>query len=224
MNDISFPVFIEAYNKEQGWITTPEQFRLAEFLEHEQSQYRLIMADRWNPHVWGKPGDNNVYKTTTVCLYVAWQLRRDPMQCFTMCGSVVPLATRNTLFIRNTIEQFHLCQGMKPEKPELWQQQMFAIERPGPWFGPSVQAHSVQSSPTGILSHTLIADDVEVRDNSNTQDKREELWESIGIFPAMSQNVLFIGTRQAPENSIYDRLPEQYGARLKVFELERIAS
>lgn len=75
----------------------------------------------------------------------------------------------------------------------------------------SVLAVGITGQMTGARADIIIADDIEVANNSETVDQREKLAEKVKEFEALLKpggRILYLGTPQT-EDSIYNRLPER---------------
>lgn len=141
MDKLSFSEFVEAFNREQGWTTTDQQLQIAKFLENQRGDKRSIVIDD---------------EQLLLPLFATWLLYRDPTESILMCADTLVLAQRNTFCVKNIIEDFSLCQGMKPDQPELWQQYSFTINRDTLDSTPSVQCTSMRSSHTGMLATRIL--------------------------------------------------------------------
>lgn len=84
---------------------------------------------------------------------------------------------------------------------------------------PSVKSTGIFGQLTGSRATHIIADDVEVLNNSDTEDKREKLLNTISEFEAIlvpegSPRITYLGTPQT-ESSIYNKLRQKgYTARI----------
>ena len=81
---------------------------------------------------------------------------------------------------------------------------------------PSVKAFGLFSTYTGVHPDIVIADDVEVPENSGTARKREKIHEKCKEFESLVNPggmVLFLGTPQTEESIYNEKLDERYVAR-----------
>jgi hypothetical protein len=79
---------------------------------------------------------------------------------------------------------------------------------------PSVRAAGITGQITGSRATTIVADDIEVPDNSGTEEARLKLLHKVNEFDAIKvtgySEVLFLGTPQT-EESVYNRLIKERG-------------
>lgn len=83
---------------------------------------------------------------------------------------------------------------------------------------PSVKSVGITGQLTGSRADEIIADDVEVLNNSATADMREKLVERTKEFsailkPLLTARIIYLGTPQT-EDSIYNKLPETFELRI----------
>ena len=80
----------------------------------------------------------------------------------------------------------------------------------GPEKSPSVSSRGVFSQMQGKRADLLIADDVETKENSETENGRAKLLERTKDFTSICQNgrIIYLGTRQSTD-SIYNSLPDR---------------
>jgi hypothetical protein len=89
----------------------------------------------------------------------------------------------------------------------------FDVAPAKPAHQPSVKSRGITSQLSGGRADIIIADDIEVPNNSATQVMREKLKEAVKEFDAMllpNGRVIFLGTPQT-EDSLYFGLPEGDG-------------
>lgn len=206
--ELDFPEFVEAFNAGNGWRTTLPQFRMAEFLQDTMGDKRRMLQafrESGKSHITG--------------LLPSWVLRRDPNWTVIVCSAQMkPVAERQAVFIRSTLENFWVCEGMKPKKTDLWQQLTFTINRDNLDGTPSVAVTSIDSSWTGAHANLLLGDDLEISENCRTEDEREYLAGRVGELAAICNYHLYVGTPHA-EDSIYVKLEDQHLSNLKKLKI-----
>lgn len=196
--DIDFPIFVELYCEWMGWQASHPQYRMAEWLQDtDHEKFRVLQAYR------------GASKSTVTSLYSPWRLSRDPMWTVMLVSARSPLVSRNSRYVRSIIEQFPLCVNwdMKPEDPDLWRTTEFSVNRPQALINPSCSVTSLESFMTGRRAKMLLMDDVEVEENTNTEEQRELLHKRVRSLSMINSNHLFVGTPHS-EETVYRHLEE----------------
>jgi predicted phage terminase large subunit-like protein len=183
------------YAAEFGRDISEPQYQIAEWLdEHDDHPFRILQAYRESG------------KSDTMRLWAVWKLLCDPSFTVLIVSATSKIASRNSREIRSIIEKFSLTRHLKPPEPDQWQTETFTVNRPhGKSGDASVNCTSVTASNTGMHAHVLLGDDVEVGENTLTEDAREALWERIGSFQSLCTRQLFVGTPHH-EDTIYNKL------------------
>ena len=195
---LDFALFLEIYCQWMGWQPSYPQYRMAEWLqETEDENFRVLQAYR------------GASKSTVTSLYTPWRLSRDPMWTVLLVSARAPLVSRNSRYVRGIIEGFPICVNwnMKPDDPDLWRTTEFSVNRPMEVINPSCSVTSLESYMTGRRAKTLLMDDVEVQENTQSEDQRELLHQRIRALSMINSNHLFVGTPHA-EDTVYAKLSE----------------
>jgi hypothetical protein len=108
---------------------------------------------------------------------------------------------------------------LKPKEDQRFSKIAFDVGPSGASHAPSVKSLGITSQLTGSRADIIVADDIEVPNNSQTQGMRDKLDESVKEFdsilkPLDAARIIFLGTPQC-EDSIYTKLTERgYQARV----------
>ncbi|NBB82034.1 MAG: phage terminase large subunit [Alphaproteobacteria bacterium] len=159
-------VFVDQWNKAQGFGTPRHHVRIARWLEarwRDRDRHLLLMAFR------------SAGKSTLVGLFAAWLLRRWPEQRILVLSADQPLARRMVRNTRRIIERHPMTGGMKPQAPDEWAAEQFTIDRPVELREPSMLARGITANITGGRADVVICDDVEVPNTCDTAPKRSDL-------------------------------------------------
>lgn len=200
MKNNDFRIFLDLWNRKQGYITPSMHLYMADWLQtcYQTGEVRLLlMAFRASG------------KSTLVGLFSAWLLWQDPDLRILVLAADASLASKMVRNIKKTIERHPLTTRLRPTKPDQWASDRFTINRKKELRDPSVLAAGVTTNITGCRADIIIYDDVEVPNTSSTAEKRESLREYLTesnfiLVPGGAQ--LYIGT---PHNyfSIYADRP-----------------
>tara|TARA_B100001939_G_scaffold342295_1_gene353227 strand:- start:4676 stop:6154 length:1479 start_codon:yes stop_codon:yes gene_type:complete len=124
-------------------------------------------------------------------------------------------AAENAMFIKQLIETVDLLSPLRGGRRDSVLS--FDVGPAGPNIAPSVRCDGIFGQITGARAYLLIADDVEVPKNSETEAMREKLEDRTKEFAAIvkpaekngrSGEVIYLGTPQSQE-SIYRHLPDK---------------
>jgi predicted phage terminase large subunit-like protein len=193
MSKIPFRVFLDTLNIISQQKTPDVHIEIADWLEStESNQRRILQCFRHGG------------KSFIIGAYVCWKLLTDPNWTCLLISAKRNLALRNSMFIRNTIENHPMLQHLKSDL-YTWKSETFTVERPIMQLNPSVTVSSLGASFTGLHANCVIADDVETSDNVLSSDMRAKTRERVTEFGKLANNILMVGTPHH-EDSIYDHL------------------
>ena len=184
---------------------TSLQYDIANYLQH-------------GPNKCGIEAFRGVGKSFITSAYALWELYKDPQKKIFVCSASKNRADSFTTFTLRLIEEMDILAHLRPQPNQRCSRIEFDV---GPAIAdqsPSVRSVGITGQLTGSRADIIIADDVEVPNNSATADMREKLLERIKEFSAIlkpleSSKIIYLGTPQT-EDSIYNKLPETFQIRI----------
>jgi len=156
-------------------------------------------------------GFRGVAKSFITCAFTAWSLWRDPLLKFLIISASKDRADANAIFIKKILQTIPFLKCMLPTQGQRDTQNLFDVSRALPDASPSVKSVGITGQITGSRADILIADDVEVPNNSSTQVQRDKLNEAVKEFDAIlkpSGRIIYLGTPQN-EMSLYNNLQDR---------------
>jgi hypothetical protein len=185
---------------------TDLQYDIADYMQHGPKR-GVIMAFR------------GVGKSWICSAYVTHQLLLDPSKNILVVSASKNRSDDFSTFTLRIINELPILAGLKPRDGQRFSKVSFDVGSAPPAHAPSVKSLGITSQLTGSRADIVVADDVEVPNNSATQGLRDKLDEQVKEFEAIikpldSSKILFLGTPQC-EDSIYNKLRERgYTARI----------
>ncbi len=185
---------------------TPLQYDLADYMQHGPKR-SVIMAFR------------GVGKSWICSAYVVHQLLLDPALNILVVSASKNRADDFSTFTLKIIHDIPILQGLIPTENQRFSKIAFDVGPAPAAHAPSVKSLGISSQLTGSRADIIVADDIEVPNNSATQGMRDKLDEQVKEFEAIikpldSSRILFLGTPQC-EDSIYNKLRDRgYNARI----------
>ena len=185
---------------------TELQYDIADYMQHGPKR-STIMAFR------------GVGKSWICSAYVVHQLLLDPTKNVLVVSASKNRADDFSTFTLKIIHDIPILKQLKPTEHQRFSKIAFDVGPAPASHAPSVKSLGISSQLPGSLAVIIVADDVEVPNNSATQGMRDKLDEQVKEFEAIlkpldSSRVLFLGTPQC-EDSIYNKLRERgYNARI----------
>jgi len=159
-----------------------------------------------------------VGKSYITAAFVVHQLLLDPQKKFMVVSASKQRADDFSTFTQRLILELPICQHLIATSEQRWSKIAFDV-RPALASGsPSVKSVGITGQLTGSRADFIIADDIEVPNNSMTQMMREKLGEAVKEFDAVLKpegKILYLGTPQC-EMSLYNTLTER-GYQLRVW-------
>ena len=177
---------------------TPIQYDIAEYLQSSPKR-AIIEAFR------------GVGKSYITAAYVVHQLLLDPELKFLVVSASKSRADDFSTFTQRIILELPICQHLVAKDTQRWSKIAFDVAPAKAAGSPSVKSVGVTGQLTGSRADIIIADDVEVPNNSMTQMMREKLSEAVKEFDAILKpdgKVVYLGTPQN-EMSLYNTLLER---------------
>lgn len=174
---------------------TPIQYDIAHYLQHSPKRC-IIEAFR------------GVGKSYITAAYVVHQLLLDPDKKFMVVSASKARADDFSTFTQRIITELPICQHLVAKEGQRWSKIAFDVAPAKAAGSPSVKSVGVTGQLTGSRADVIIADDVEVPNNSMTHMMRERLAESVKEFDAVLKpegKIIYLGTPQN-EMSLYNVL------------------
>lgn len=191
---------------------TPVQYDMAEYIQNCPRR-AIIEAFR------------GVGKSYITAAFVVHQLLLDPQKKFMVVSASKQRADDFSTFTQRLILELPMCQHLIATSEQRWSKIAFDV-RPALASGsPSVKSVGITGQLTGSRADIIIADDIEVPNNSMTQMMREKLGEAVKEFDAVLKpdgKILYLGTPQC-EMSLYNTLTER-GYQMRIWPARYPAS
>lgn len=154
-------------------------------------------------------------KSYLTSAFVLWRLLRDPVETKVLVVSASGSKAKEFVTMtKNVMNTMDLFEHLRPRKDQRDQSDRFDVNGASISQSPSVKAAGITGQITGSRATLIIADDVEVPDNSRTEEARLRLLQKVNEFDAIKvtgySEVIFLGTPQT-EESIYTRLVKERG-------------
>nr|DAE29627.1 MAG TPA: Terminase [virus sp. ctqq75] len=178
---------------------TPIQYDIANTMQKPPSD-RIIIE-----------GFRGVAKSFIACAYAVWTLWRDPQIKVEVISASKDRSDANAVFIKRIIQVLPFLEELLPRRGQRDTQNLFDVGLATPDISPSVKSVGITGQITGTRADLLIADDVEVPNNSGTQMQRDKLSESVKEFDAILKpggQIIYLGTPQN-EMSLYNELQKR---------------
>lgn len=185
---------------------TPLQYDMADYMQHGDKR-AIIQAFR------------GCGKSYICSAYVVHQLLMDPSLNILVVSASKTRSDDFSTFTLRLISEMEILKHLRPSDKQRQSKISFDVGPAPASHAPSVKSLGISSQLTGSRADIIIADDIEVANNSATMLMREKLSEQVKEFDAIlkpedSSKVLFLGTPQT-EDSIYSRLQERgYKSRI----------
>lgn len=177
---------------------TPVQLDIAQWLQHGPRR-AIIEAFR------------GVGKSWITSAFVCWLLLRDPQLNILVVSASKERADQFSTFTLRLIGEMDILKHLYPREDQRASKIAFDVAPATADHAPSVKSVGVLGQMAGSRGDYIIADDVEVPNNSETQQMRDKLQERVKEFDAIlkpSGRVLYLGTPQT-EESLYNVLADR---------------
>lgn len=179
---------------------TPIQYDIADYLQNGPNR-RVVEAFR------------GVGKSWVTSAFVCWRLYCNPDRKILVVSASKQRADDFSTFTLRLIFEMPILAHLKPKDGQRFSKVSFDVGPSRASHAPSVKSLGITSQLAGSRAHDIIADDIEVPNNSDTQTKRDKLKEQIKEFdailsPGSDSTITYLGTPQT-EQSIYNELPNR---------------
>ena len=191
---------------------TPLQYDIADYMQNGDKR-AIVQAFRGCGKSW-------------ICsAYVVHQLLMNPAMNILVVSASKTRSDDFSTFTLRLINEMPILAHLRPKDNQRQSKISFDVGPAPASHAPSVKSLGISSQLTGSRADLIVADDIEVANNSATQLMREKLSEQVKEFDAIlkpldSSKVLFLGTPQT-EDSIYSKLQER-GYKSRVWPSEYI--
>lgn len=185
---------------------TPLQYDIGKYLQYGPKR-SIIEAFR------------GVGKSWITSAFVVWLLYRDPQLKIMVVSASKDRSDQFSTFTKRLINTVPWLTHLSARNGQRDSLHAFDVALATPDHSPSVKSVGITGQLTGSRADIIIADDIEVVNNSQTQAAREQLSELIKEFDAIlkplpTSRIIFLGTPQC-EMSLYNELPKRgYEARI----------
>lgn len=183
---------------------TPIQYDIAEYLQHGPRRM-VIEAFR------------GVGKSYITSAFVVHQLLLNPEIKVLVVSASKNRSDDFSTFTQRLINDMPVLHHLKPREEQRASKISFDVGPAGPSHSPSVKSVGITGQLSGSRADIIVADDIEIPNNSATQMMREKLAESVKEFDAVLKpdgRIIYLGTPQT-EMSLYEELPNRgYEARI----------
>lgn len=177
---------------------TPVQYDMAEYLQQAPKR-AVIEAFR------------GVGKSYITSAFVCWKLLLDPeVKVLVVSASKVRSDDFST-FTQRLIHELPILHHLRSREGQRQSKVAFDVGPCQASHSPSVKSVGITGQLSGSRADIIVADDVEVPNNSMTQTMRDKLSEAVKEFDAVLKpggSVVYLGTPQT-EMSLYETLPER---------------
>lgn len=160
-------------------------------------------------------------KSFITCAYVVWVLWKNPQLKILIVSASKERADANSIFIKNIIDLLPFLHEMKPKAGQRDSVISFDVGGAVPDHSPSVKSVGITGQLTGSRADIIIADDVEIPNNSATSTARERLEQLVTEFAALlkpleTSRTIYLGTPQT-EMTLYKTLEDSKGYRTIIY-------
>jgi hypothetical protein len=156
-------------------------------------------------------------KSWITSAYVCWLLLNDPAFNILVVSASKDRSDQFTTFTMRLIQEMEILRELRPKSDQRNSKLAFDVGLAPASHAPSVRSVGVMGQMTGGRADVIIADDVEVPNNSDTLTMRLKLQERVKEFDAILKPkgvIRYLGTPQC-EDSLYNLLRTRgYVARI----------
>ena len=177
---------------------TPVQYDMADYLQH--GPRRMVME-----------AFRGVGKSYITSAFACHQLLLNPEIKILVVSASKVRADDFSTFTQRLIHDMPLLQHLIPKDGQRQSKIAFDVAPATPSHSPSVKSVGITGQLAGSRGDLIIADDIEIPNNSATQVMRDKLSESVKEFDAILKpdgRVIYLGTPQT-EMSLYEELPNR---------------
>ena len=169
---------------------TPIQYAMAYYLQHGPKRH-IIQAFRGCGKSW------------ITAAFVLWLLWRNPQVKILVVSASKDRADAFSIFVKRLIHDIEMLNFLAPGSGQRDSNIAFDVGPATPDQSPSVRSAGITSQITGSRADHIISDDVEVPNNSMTEDQREKLATRVSEFDAILKpggRITCLGTPQCAQS------------------------
>ena len=184
---------------------TPVQYDIAYNLQHGDKRM-IIQAFR------------GVGKSWITSAYVVWLLYMNPQLNILVVSASKSRSDDFTTFTLRLINEMDILAHLRPKADQRQSKISFDVAPANASHAPSVKSVGISGQLAGSRADVIVADDIEVPNNSMTQGMRDKLSEAVKEFDAILKpdgRIIYLGTPQNQE-SLYNKLPDR-GYRVSIW-------
>ena len=184
---------------------TDVQYDIAKYVQHGPKR-SIIEAFR------------GVGKSWITSAYVVWLLYMNPQLNILVVSASKTRSDDFTTFTLRLLKEIPVLAHLIPSEDQRQSRISFDVGPAAASHAPSVKSVGVTGQLAGSRADVLIADDIEVPNNSATQGMRDKLSEAVKEFDAILKpdgRIIYLGTPQNQE-SLYNKLPDR-GYELRIW-------
>ncbi|MBL6638003.1 MAG: phage terminase large subunit, partial [Planktomarina sp.] len=177
---------------------TPVQYDIAYNLQHGDKRM-IIQAFR------------GVGKSWITSAYVVWLLYMNPQLNILVVSASKSRSDDFTTFTLRLISEMDILAHLRPKTDQRQSKISFDVAPASASHAPSVKSVGISGQLAGSRADVIVADDIEVPNNSMTQGMRDKLSEAVKEFDAILKpdgRIIYLGTPQNQE-SLYNKLPDR---------------
>tara|TARA_R100000700_G_scaffold16868_1_gene23083 strand:+ start:3905 stop:5560 length:1656 start_codon:yes stop_codon:yes gene_type:complete len=161
-----------------------------------------------------------VGKSWITSAFTVHTLYIDPQKKILVVSASKERADQFSTFTKRLINEIEFLKDLRPKEGQRDSVIAFDVGLAKPDHSPSVKSVGITGQLTGSRADLIIADDIEVVNNSATQTMRDKLSEQVKEFdailkPLQDSRIIYLGTPQT-EMSLYNQLPER-GYEMRVW-------
>jgi hypothetical protein len=190
---------------------TPVQYDIAHYLQHGPKHF-IIEAFR------------GVGKSHITSAFVIWLLLRDPQLNILVVSATKVRSDEFSTFVKRLISEMPILAHLQPKEGQRDSMISFDVAPATNNQFPSVKSVGITGQITGGRADVIVADDIEVPNNSATDLMRDQLASRVQEFaavlkPKATSRTVFLGTPQT-EQSLYNKLVEEHHYAIRIWPAE----
>jgi hypothetical protein len=177
---------------------TPVQYDIAYNLQHGDKRM-IIEAFR------------GIGKSWVTSAYVVWPLYMNPQLNILVVSASKSRSDDFTTFTLRLINEIEGLAHLRPKTDQRQSKISFDVAPAAASHAPSVKSVVISGQLAGSRADVIVADDIEVPNNSITQRMRDKLSEAVKEFDAILKpdgRIIYLATPQNQE-SLYNKLPDR---------------